>query len=285
MPKRTKDYPTSPNERHDTGDRKILSPTQITTYQACPRKWYYEYVERLEVPEKFALVRGTVVHSVCEEFFHWKPAPGWSFEELDEHMTQIAHSLLKDFWAEQEVEKKFGNDRFEETKSIIDRFLQLRRWKMGPLYDKYHDASKAWYFSKPKFRELHVIDEDLGVQGYIDAVIENEPGDIVLVDYKTSSLFKHTISEEHETQLYIYALLYEKETGVRPRYVSVEYLLYGQTVNYPVRDQFLDEKRKLIAEIHEKTRSRDKADYPANTEYKFCRWCDFRETCQGQKPL
>jgi CRISPR/Cas system-associated exonuclease Cas4 (RecB family) len=282
MPKKEKD--DDPNEKHGP-HKRLLSPTQITSYLACPRKWYYEYVMKLPVPEKFALVRGSVVHSVCEEFFRWKPAPGWSYDELVENMSQLAHSLLKDFWADAKVTDKFGDDRWEETEAMIDRFLQLRRWKMEALYDKYKDSSKAWHFTKPKFRELHVVDDELGVQGYIDAVIENEPGDVVLVDYKTSSLYRHSISEEHEVQLYIYALLYEKETGVRPRYVSVEYLLYGQTANYPIRPHILDETRKLVQDIKAKTESKEISDYPANTEYKFCAWCDFRSTCQGKEPV
>lgn len=285
MPKRDNEDGTGPEERHDRPDgKRLLSPTQITTYMACPRKWYYEYVLRLPVPEKFALVRGTVVHSVCEEFFRWRPAPGWDYDELVEHMTDLAHSLLKDFWNEEEVDKKFGHDRWDETVEMIDRFLQLHQWKMRPLYDKYKDPSKAWNFSKPKLREMHLVDEEMGVQGYIDAVIENEPGDVVIVDYKTSSLFRHTISEEHELQLYIYALLYEKKTGVRPRYVSVEYLLYGQVANYPVRPHILEETRLLIQDIRTKTESKELSDYPANTGYKFCAWCDFRSVCQGKEP-
>jgi CRISPR/Cas system-associated exonuclease Cas4 (RecB family) len=269
--------------RHD--GKRLLSPTQITSYLDCPRKWYYQYVLRLPVPEKFALVRGTVVHSVCEQFFRWKPAPGWSYDELVEHMTELAYSLLKDFWAEEKVTEKFGPDRYDETKAMVDRFLQLRKWKMEPLYEKYKDASKAWNYTKPKSRERHVLDEELGIQGYIDAVIETEPGEVVLVDYKTSSFFKHPLSHEHEIQLSIYALLFEKETGVRPMYVSIEYLLYGQVVNYPITADGLDKMRTLIQETYKKTGSKDISDYPPNTEYKFCKWCDFRETCQGQKPI
>ncbi len=286
MPSLDKDEGSDPKTKHERPDgKRLLSPTQITTFTACPRKWYYQYVLRLPVPEKFALVRGTVVHSVCEQFFRWKPAPGFSYDELVEHMTELAHSLLKDFWAQEKVTEQFGADRYDETVAMVDRFLQLRKWKMEPLYDKYKDASKAWHYTKPKSRERHVIDEDLGVQGYIDAVIETDPGEVILVDYKTSSFFKHPLSQEHETQLYIYALLFEKETGVRPIYVSVEYLLYGQVVNYPVRAHLLDEMRELIRDIYNKTQSKEISDYPPNTEYKFCKWCDFRETCQGQKPI
>lgn len=275
--------PNAPHKRHE--GKRLLSPTQITAYKECPRKWYYQYVLRIPIPEKFALLRGTVVHSVCEHLFRWRPTPGWSFDELVEHMTTTAHSILKDAWDEKKITEKFGDDHYEETVGIIDKFLKRHEWKMEPLYKKFHDASKAWNFSKPKYSERRVIDEELGVQGIIDAVIETDPGEIVLVDYKTSSFFKHPISHEYRTQLYIYALLFEKETGLRPLYVSVDYLLYGQVSNYPVTQDLLEETRTLIQDIYKKTGSKEISDYPTNTEFKFCKWCDFRETCQGQKPL
>lgn len=266
-------------------ERRMLSPTQITSYLACPRKWYYEYVEKIKVPEKFPLVRGQVVHSVCEEFFRWKPASGGSYEELQESMGDMAQSLLKEIWERAKVTEKFGDDRYEETVGMVDRFIQLHRWKMDPIYARYGDPGKAWYFTRPKFRELHLVDHDLMVQGYIDAVIERSKDEVILVDYKTSSMFRHAVSEDHQQQLYIYALLYERNMGVRPAYVSVEFLLYGQVSNYPVRDQFLDEVKDLIDYVHANTVSKDIADYRANTEYKFCKWCDFRETCQGKAPI
>jgi CRISPR/Cas system-associated exonuclease Cas4 (RecB family) len=226
-----------------------------------------------------------VVHKVCEDFFRWKPAPGWSYDELVENMGQIAQGILKEQWDKAKVTEKFGDDRWEETMQMIDRFIQLHRWKMDPIYNRYGDAGKAWYYTRPKFRELHVVNDELAVQGYIDAVIEVDKDEVILVDYKTSSLYRHAVSEDHQKQLYIYALLYERETGIRPKYVAVEYLLYGQVANYPVRSQFLDEVKDLIAFVHANTESKDIGDYPPNTKFKFCKWCDFRKVCQGKDPI
>jgi CRISPR/Cas system-associated exonuclease Cas4 (RecB family) len=263
----------------------MLSPTQITPFMACPRKWYYEYVEKIPVPERFPLVRGAVVHSTLENFFRWRPAPGWTYEELIENMEDFARSLLKMEWSDARVTEKFGDDRFEETMDMIMRFLQRHKWKMDPIFERYGDPHKAWNFSKPKFRELHVIDHELGVQGYIDAVIERDMDELILIDYKTGSVFRHPVEEEHHRQLFIYALLFERNHGKRPAYVAVDYLLHGQVANYPVRDNFLDEVKDLIAYVHANTKSKDISDYEPNTGYKFCKWCDFREPCQGEPSL
>ena len=47
----------------------LYSPSSILTYKQCPRKFYYQYVEKLPTKKSFALVRGSIVHSVIEDFF------------------------------------------------------------------------------------------------------------------------------------------------------------------------------------------------------------------------
>jgi CRISPR/Cas system-associated exonuclease Cas4 (RecB family) len=265
--------------------QRTLSPTQILAFLACPRKWYYEYVKKLEVPEKFPLVRGTVVHKVCEKIFEWQPPPGIDYSQLVASMVDRGQDLLDLYWEKFEVTEKFGDGKFDETLGMIEKFLQLHKWKMDSVFSKYKDIGKAWNFTKPKKREYVIHDKEIGVKGIIDAVLEMGPEGTVLVDYKTSRVYKHAVSKEHERQMYIYALLYTRETGKMPDYVSVEYLLNGQVANYPVREVFLDETRDLISYVRANTVSESEEDYETNTEYKFCPWCDFRQTCQGLPPV
>jgi CRISPR/Cas system-associated exonuclease Cas4 (RecB family) len=269
----------------DMPEKRILSPTQILSYIACPRKWYYEYVKRIKVPEKFALVRGSVVHKVCEKLFEWQPPPGIEYSQLIASIVDRGQDLLDLYWDKYEVTEKFGDRKYDETLGMVEKFLQIHKWKMDPLYDKYRDVGKAWNFTKPKRREYVIFDRELGLKGIIDAVLDMGSEGTILVDYKTSRVYRHAVSKEHERQMYIYALLFTRETGQMPDYVSVEYLLTGQIANYPVRQLFLDETEDLVKYVRINTESDSEGDYDTNTEYKFCPWCDFREICQGQPPV
>jgi len=263
-------------------EKRLLSPSQINTYLSCPRQWFYRYI--LEIPEEpqFAQVRGKVVHSVVEEIFQWRPPAGLKYDDLITALREKALKLLKKYWEEEEIESIWGNDRFEETKGMIEKFVTLHKWRMDPLYEKYKDTSKAWNFTKPKFTEFHIKDDELGMHGYIDAVIDRGDGEIVLVDYKTSTIFKHPVSKEYERQLMMYALLYYRQTGIFPKYVSLHFLLYGMVSNFPVRSEFLDETKDLIHAVRSKLRFNDIEHYPINEEFRFCKWCGFYQVvCEG----
>lgn len=262
----------------------LLSPTQIAMYLACPRRWYFAYVEKVPVPERFPLVRGQVVHEVCETFFQWRPPKTESYTELIQAMEEHAVKTLKDRWAQHEVTAKFGDTKLPETERMVRHFVQLQRWKMDAIFEKTKDMGKAWAYAKPRATELPITDRELGVKGVIDAVIEHEDTGTVLVDYKTSQIYKHGASDNHARQLLIYALLYERSTGIRPAYVSVDYLLYGQVHNYPVRNDLLGEVKQTIAEVREQTKSRARADHRKDPEARKCEWCDFYEHCKPLDP-
>jgi len=267
--------------KNEDGER-ILSASQINTYLACPRKWYYEYVEELPKEETFALVRGTVVHSVCEEFFDYKPPFGLPYREMVSQIRDRGNDLLDKLWSYHKVTKRFGDDQYNETVNMIDRFVLLHKWKMDATFEKTGDPSKAWNWNVPRFRELHILNRELGVQGYIDAVVDKGDDGIVLVDYKTSSIFKTPISEDYSRQMYIYALLYQRDTKSLPSYCELDFLRYGKSIAYPVRLEFLEEMENLIHTVHRKIKKEGKENYPANRAYRFCNWCDFKQTCANE---
>ena len=256
----------------------MVSPSQVNTYFACPRKWYYAYVKKIPVEEKFALVRGKLVHRVCEDFFSWRPPGAMSYSELKDTMVRNAMELLDRHWEDMEISERFGNDRYEETRRMVEHFVHLHGWRMESIYSRYRDVLKAWHFSKPRFTEYYIEDQELNLHGYIDAVHEID-GRAVIVDYKTSSVYQLPISEEHQWQLYMYALLYTRKEHSMPSHVCAQYLLTGQTSVYPVRTAFLQEAERLVRHVVENTQSRDEEDYPRNTGYKFCRYCEYRHVC------
>ena len=53
---------------------KRLSPTSINTYHKCPREFFYSYIEKQKMKPNIALVKGSVIHSVLENFYRgYKP--------------------------------------------------------------------------------------------------------------------------------------------------------------------------------------------------------------------
>lgn len=44
------------------------SYSSISTYENCPRQWYYSYIERLPITENAAMLRGSRLHKLCETY-------------------------------------------------------------------------------------------------------------------------------------------------------------------------------------------------------------------------
>ena len=63
---------------------------------------------------------------------------------------------------------------------------------------------------KPK-TEVFFISEKHNVRGYIDAIHEDENGEVIIIDYKTSK--RDHLSDEYKLQLAIYALMVGEKQG------------------------------------------------------------------------
>jgi len=105
----------------------------------------------------------------------------------------------------------------------------------------------------PKYRELWVEDKGLILGGFIDAV-QSDPysDDIALIDYKTSFRKDEMLTIDYRRQLAIYAYLYEKQTGVKARYVGIHYLLDNNTILLEVTDELIKFAIEVVEDVREK---------------------------------
>jgi ATP-dependent helicase/nuclease subunit A len=135
----------------------------------------------------------------------------------------------------------------EETVRLIRRG-ELERFRTSSLLNDLRGASRvlrefrfntylpASLFTQDPARKASLAEERLFVQGVIDALIETEDGELILVDYKTDRLTKEELSdprlateklvERHGTQLRYYALATELIFGKKPSRMLL-YSLHG----------------------------------------------------------
>lgn len=230
--------------------KRILSPTAINTYLACPHKFYLRYIKKLRTRPSIHLIRGQIVHKTLHEFHKNHPPV--------QHATnigQIRQELLRLFnhhW--QTAENRLNN--LGLTKEQLDYF---------------HDDSEimlmnfSHWFCKhdmpiPALAEARILSRNLWLLGVIDAIFE-EADNPVLVDYKTS---KHAeITDDILRQAALYALLYQDRFKNAPDAVWIHFLKEpGDPVTIRVNDSLLDYGRSLIESVREKTSSESQEAYP-----------------------
>jgi RecB family exonuclease len=261
--------------------RRVQSPTSINTYKQCPRKYYYQYIEKLPTLPNIHQVRGNIVHSVLENFFDIDSST-LTMENYKSCVRKEVQRLLMHHWngyRPQLRELSLNPDQerfyFEET------MLMLLNWSNHFINDMERTGlpvNEAFTLLTP-IRERKYQSDSLYVQGFIDAIHERD-GEVHLIDYKTNASL--SLKDEQKLQLGIYSLLYQEAHGRMPDKVGI-FFLRQKLQMIPVNEELLEHARQEIINIHRNTQSTDINDYPKKTS-PLCKWstgqCDFFDVCQ-----
>ncbi|MEQ9380025.1 MAG: PD-(D/E)XK nuclease family protein [Pirellulales bacterium] len=188
----------TPNERalQLTG-RDYISYSAISTYQQCPLKYRFRYVDRL--PEEFVsanLVFGSAIHAAAELHFN-ELMIGGPPPDVDELL--VAYNESWDLQADKDIRYRQGQDR-SHHEGLAKRLLT---------------AFQESDLSQPAGTILGVEEELRGqvIQGCpdllarIDLVVETDDA-VVVTDLKTSrSRWSSTQAEQASDQLMLYGEL------------------------------------------------------------------------------
>ena len=173
----------------------VITHSLLKTFQNCPRKALYKYVELLKPRQKYSqpLERGTWFHDLLEH--HYKARLEGGCEE-DYPTVQERQSDLSD---------EFGDLLDEEKEKLGDLPTEMRR-----LYNSY-----MWYYRKDTSWKIHEVEikveaempNGMQFQGKVDMVIEDEFG-LWAVDHKTHKVLPSMEYRYRDKQsiLYIWAL-------------------------------------------------------------------------------
>lgn len=263
--------------------RRVESPSSINIYKQCPRKYYYQYVERLPTGTSIHLIRGSLVHSVLEDFFDadMDTEQFQNFRFL--HLRLL--SLFKKYWTQNKESLtglNMSDDElqfyFDESVAMIQNWFNRYKTRMQKRIEETNCTFlDAFNYLKP-IREEEYASEEFMVKGYIDIIYELDDK-VYVIDYKTSK--KDHISDAYKLQLAIYALLYEEKHGKRPDYVGIDFLKSIEKM-LPVDDDLITHAKFELEQIHASTTSNDMEDYQKHVT-PLCKWrtgqCDFYEVC------
>jgi RecB family exonuclease len=172
---------------------RVLSYSQISTWEQCPLKYRLEYIEGLEPPPKPYFSFGTSLHAAVE-FFYRAPLTPPSRQELLDELDRV--------WLS---EGYHSDDEEAENKAQARRIL-----------------NRFWFAHAPEFATAaaceHPFDLDLGgvgLRGVIDRVDDAPDGGLHITDYKTGRYAWEQAEVEDHLQLTLYQLA-AQEVWQRP---------------------------------------------------------------------
>lgn len=252
--------------------RDYISFSAISTYQSCPLRYYFKYIEGLE--EKFtttSLALGGAIHSAAE--FHFN-------ELLTGNPPPDHDTLLGVFW-------DGWNSRCETAAIQLGKAEDMD--SIGKTADRVISAFRASEFSRPQGRILGV-EEELrqplvpglpDILGRIDLIVETDEA-LKIIDLKTARTRWSTDQAERSgEQLLLYSALAKDLVPGKP--IQLEFAVVTKSGNptvecfpVPISNVRIERTKRVMERVWSAIQSRHFFPSPSPL---ICPGCSFRNEC------
>lgn len=246
-----------------------ISHYKATTYQKCPRAYYFEYLDPEIVPIKRQLKKprpelevGNTVHLTLFNYFK-EPSSERSFITLKRILDRV--------WKPPQGER-YGFVSIEEERRWYREALMM----LKIFYEQQSDTQHLFYVPDPQSREEIIkipLDTDLVLMGKVDRIDELADG-LHVIDYKTGKS-----QNDDDFQIMTYVILAKQRFGKTVKKASYFYLRTGSWKTYSPSagdEQVTAEKFRRVV----KTIKADELFQPKPS--RLCGWCDYLEVCPAK---
>lgn len=230
-----------------------LSKSKINSYLKCPLEFKFQYIDGIEVSENKYMALGSDVHLIAEKFSE-KFGDDISHINTQNELLKIAHEL------------DIGYDLTEHIDNL------------GSFFDEIFVENDYSLFSN----EEYLLDEKNRFSGICDLILEDENGNLIVIDYKTSN--SNSFSK-YRLELCYYKLLVENVYGKNVSSVGVFFTKNGRLRLLDVCDE--ENKRKYlntneiddaIDTMHKVRNAIKNEKFPAKKQF-LCRYCTYKKIC------
>jgi len=237
-----------------------LSASRVKTYQQCPRKYYYNYIEKLPRKDWLHFDLGTLVHGVLE-YFHanFKTDARRSALNLKRTMKES----FKKYREHMEEEKPLDHGVLIEARDLLADYLKrMESDGIGSEIIALED-------------DFHIeLTNEFGVQGYVDRIDQDGDGVLHIKDYKTNRNPKYL--EPFQLRTYGIYLLdrFPEVDKFRGSYIMMRF--GGMLVSYDFNREDVEKTKKQLIEYAQRISEEER--WMAKPS-RLCDWCDFKNPC------
>lgn len=246
---------------------KALSPSSISTFKQCPRKFYYSKIERITEPATAATARGRVIHAGLEHLFDLQP---------EERNLDNLYRLCVETWNEEKTKDDYaevvGADDYNEEQFLAE---------LRTVCERYFRLERPWRFN-PDERELVVKGTLAGVPlfGIVDRFDRTPKHGRFISDYKTGSMPSERFQMEAFDQLKIYAALMAATRGETADNLRLVYVGNRPGVlTLAVTQEDLDRTVAQLVDIWNKIQAAWQEDNWPTRPARLCDWCWYQDFC------
>lgn len=246
----------------------MFSHSRISTFEQCPQKFKFQYIEKAETEEIEGVEAflGSRVHEALEKLYK-----DLKFQKVITLPTLI--KFYRDQW------KKNWHDNVQ---IVREEYSERNYRKMGEKFiSDYYKRYKPFKNEVVIGLEQRVIIEIGGfkIQGYIDRLSFSN-GVYEIHDYKTANSLPEQSKLDMDRQLALYAIAVKKMFKDAKKVELVwHYLAFDKEMRSERTDKQLHElENEILKSIQMIEIACDTDKFPAR-ESMLCDWCEFRAIC------
>lgn len=243
---------------------KYLSPSSAATYESCPAKWKYKYIENRPDPSGKPALVGSFVHLVLEELCKL-PAQNRTLDQ--------AKSIATSIWP------VFATEDDYTALELSQDDVRAFKWQA------WIATQGLWKLEDP--REVEVVSTeqkivtklgDVPFKGIVDR-LERINNELVVSDYKSGRLPGVRWRADKITQVMLYAAAVKASQGEAPGAARLLYL--GQRIlEVKVTSQRIEEATDQISQTWQNVTTSCSTDSFETKPQVLCGWCSFIDVCE-----
>lgn len=249
---------------------KIYSPTQISTFETCPRRYKFRYIDRIDTGvETVEAFMGKRVHEALEKLYRDLI---YSKENSLEELLKFYEERWRSLWHEGILVVKDGYNK--------ENYFKTGRKCIEDYYRRYHPFDQGRTIGLELRVKIPItIDGSpyCSMVGVIDRLVYCGDGIYEIHDYKTSTTFPDMARIDQDRQLPLYQLAVEEMwRDVKEVRLVWHYLTFDKEISTSRTREGLEALKEEILEIIHSIEE-EKDFHPV--ENPTCNWCEYRSLC------
>lgn len=245
---------------------KKYSHSKLSTYEQCPLKYKFRYIDKIKILEKsIEALLGSVVHNTFEWLYN--EVKKQRVPTIDQTIEYYSNNWHKEYTPEIYIARKemSEKDYFNKgIKFILDYYL-----KHQPFQEKTLETEKKVEIDLDENGEYKLI-------GYIDRLVENKDK-IEIHDYKTANSLPSKDKIDTDRQLAVYSIAVKDQYGEdKEIHLIWHYLAFNKTIYSKRTNNQLNELKKEILKLIQEIESSQ--EFPSKKSV-LCNWCEYKRLC------
>ena len=249
----------------------LYSHSKLSTFENCPLKYKYKYIDRLpaEIKQTIEGHLGKVVHDTLQ----------WIYSQVKSKII-ISIDEIVGYYAE-----KWRENYSEDTLIVRTGFTEEDYFNIGIefLAEYYREHSPFEDGTLECEKQIMIkLDEEgrYKIWGFIDRLVYNlETGEYEVHDYKTANTLPNKEDIDNDRQLALYAIAVKEIFGYDKEVRLIwHYLAHNKKIDSKRTNEQLEKLKQETLNLIEKIES---AQVFPHNKSALCDWCEFRPSCEA----